>query len=108
MSGNFEGQPWLKHMRVSAGDFSQVYTYDVRANNTSRRNMQWVQHKFEFAATNTWTTLQFASETSVAGWGATIDDVSVQVVPEPTSVAILGLSTLALVLRQRRSSHNRY
>jgi choice-of-anchor C domain-containing protein len=109
MSGNPYtdfGDPSMKHMRVEAAGQSADFSFETAGHWYD--NMGWVTHSWWFTADSNSTTLEFYSLHTLAGgeysgysgWcGAALDNVSV--VPEPTTVALLGLGALSLVRKRR-------
>ncbi|MEN8846855.1 MAG: DUF642 domain-containing protein [Akkermansiaceae bacterium] len=102
------------------GDSSITTTFDVAITgqaNTSYSNVfsdftlaDGVPNSFhtesiQFTATATTTTLSLIStgENGVGDRGPTIDNVRFDVIPEPSSAALVGLASLGLMLRRRRS-----
>ncbi len=72
-----------KALTVSAGSTSHDYTFYPDANATPPNNQAYVTKEFDFVATGTTTTLQFASTTQGCA-GPIIDAVSVTLVPPVT------------------------
>ena len=69
-----------KSLTVSAGGTSHDYTFSPDANATPPNNQSYVTKEFDFVATATTTTLEFASTTAGCA-GPVIDAVSVTLVP---------------------------
>ena len=103
MAGNPDGGPAGRAMTVSAGGVSQQNSF-VEAGFT-RSNMGWMTMKFQFIATTATTTLQFTS-TTPGNYGPALDNVRATgaVVPEPSSIIMLGSGALGLLgfVRSRR------
>ena len=72
LSGNPEGAPRIKNVRVSAGGVTQDFSFDTTGQ--SRSNLRWQPASFTFVANGTSATLTFSS-LSPAGnsWGAFVD-----------------------------------
>lgn len=105
LSGNPEGGPQVKQMRVTAGSFSEDFAFDSVGQTID--SLIWQRTAFSFTASDDFTTLSFAS-LSPAGsaYGALIDNVSVDPVPEPSTLALLSLG-LAVAYRQHRRRASR-
>jgi choice-of-anchor C domain-containing protein len=77
LSGNRDCNPLIKHLTVSAGSYSEQYTYDVKAlqsYNTAPMAMTYTTETFTFTAESTSTVLKFTS--GDATWcGPVIDNV---------------------------------
>lgn len=69
-----------KSLTVSAGSTSHDYTFNPDPNATPPNNQSFVTEEFDFVATGSTTTLEFAS-TTVGCAGPVIDAVSVTLVP---------------------------
>jgi len=70
-------------------------------------NEEWQNFSFSFTASNSSTTIRFATDVSSGNnTDSFMDNLSVTVVPEPTAVSLLGLSAIYLLYRHRRKPHN--
>lgn len=99
LSGNPQGGPSLKSMRVGVGGFSRDYTFDTSGQTLDA--LLWQRIAFSFLATGDAATLSFMSLSSTpSSYGALVDNVSVAAVPEPSTLLLLGFG-LVLSLRQR-------
>jgi hypothetical protein len=79
----------------TTGDlFSEAFTFS---------GTTYTDYHKEFTATNAGATLRFEeNSTNSKGRDPFLDAVSVTAVPEPSSVALLGLGGLTLILRRRK------
>lgn len=77
LSGEPFSSPTLKHLRVTAGDTQQDYTFDVSP--AWHWDMHWQQHTLDFTAAGPVTTLRFAS-LDASQWGPAIDSALVVLV----------------------------
>lgn len=76
-SGNAYGPPTIKTMRLSAGDASTQYAFDV--SKRPYRSMGWQMHAWRFVAKEKSTAIEFESlDTENGYYGPVIDDVRVQ------------------------------
>lgn len=98
LAGNFGAVPVVKTLEVSAAGQSQDDTFDTTGK--SANNMGWVLETFNFVASSTSTTLEFASiDVPSSDGGPALDNVNVTAVtPEPGSFALVfaALSGVAL------------
>ncbi|MCG3145782.1 MAG: hypothetical protein HONDAALG_03458 [Gammaproteobacteria bacterium] len=107
LSGNPDGAPAIKTLRVSLRDSSsalilqQDFTFDTSAALNDHTNMGWVTRSLVFQAFDSQTTLHFLSLTS-GGWGPALDEVSVNAVPVPAAVWLLGSALLGVGLIARK------
>ncbi len=63
----------------------------------------WQQFSFNFTATGTSSTLEFANFEDAFQHFAFVDSVSIHAVPEPATFAILAVGAISLLHRRRRS-----
>jgi choice-of-anchor C domain-containing protein len=107
LSGNPEGLPQVKQVRVAVDGVSQDYSHDSLGQATSA--LIWESLGFSFIASGTSATLSFTSLTPQPNsYGALIDNVSVidtgsaSSVPEPSTLLLLGSGLVANASRWRR------
>ena len=93
MAGNPEGAPTVKSMDISFGT-TALPTQTFSTAGTSVSNMGWETRTFFVTATTANTTLTFTSLT--ANFGPALDNVSVVVVPEAGTLALLGVGCSVL------------
>jgi choice-of-anchor C domain-containing protein len=63
----------------------------------------WHTRTFDFVATSSSSIVSFVSTVSTDGSGMLLDNVSIEAVPEPSTMAIIGLGTAGFALRRRRN-----
>ncbi len=81
---------------------STQVTWSVPTEGNTRSNMKWKTASFSFVAADAATTIQFDS-LATNSFGIAIDDVKVvQAVPEPTTIAGLGLAAVAFLRRKKK------
>lgn len=103
MSGNPDNltEP-IRDIRVSVGGFTQDFSFDTSAvsGGISAVNMGYVTESFTFWAPTTTSTLSFLSlDTGI--WSAALDNIQVELVPEPTAMLLLALGVSGISLRRR-------
>jgi len=88
--------PDMKHLGITVAGHPFEYFFDTTINH----NLLWDKHSFVFTATDITSTLEFYSldpETSYCG--PLIDNVTVEAVPEPATLLLIGIG--GLILRKR-------
>lgn len=115
LSGNPDNThtPAIKTLRVSltgASSASHDFTFDTTNPVNSSGNMGWLTKSFTFLGGAGLTTITFLSLTtdpvSLPAFGPALDEVSVNAVPVPAAVWLLGSALLGvgLIARKRRAS----
>ncbi|KAA0213139.1 MAG: choice-of-anchor C family protein [Leptolyngbya sp. PLA3] len=99
MSANMFGGPALKTMDVSAGGSVASFEFDYVAEGATSTDPKWTYHEWQFVATGSVTTLEFASTTAGSVYGPAIDDIVV--IPTPGSIALMALGLAGIGLRRR-------
>lgn len=105
MSGNPDGGPWPKTLQVSVGGASE--NFDYAYNGHTLTNMMWVEHSMTFTAAVTGSTpVQFEDVTAEGtAYGAALDNVSLDPVPEPGTFLLFGIPAMMLpMIRPRRQA----
>jgi len=107
LSGNPEGGPQIKQLRVSVDSFLQDFAFDTQGQ--TRSTLIWQPTAFSFVASGSSATLSFASlSPSGNSFGGFIDNVSVVAstpIPEPSTMLLLdsGLAGLGFFRRRKKS-----
>ena len=103
MAGNPSTNPinttQTKWMEVTAGNTTATFDFLVTGN--SNAAMGWESKGFSFTANSTTTTIQFKSLDPTMTYGPALDNVSV-VIPEPATLVLMGIGSLAVFMRRRR------
>lgn len=73
--GGAANSPVVKTMRLTAGNLSKDYSFDVTG--MAEAGVQWEHHTLSFVASSSTTTLTFASTTNSPYWGPLLDDVRI-------------------------------
>jgi choice-of-anchor C domain-containing protein len=105
MSGNPDGSlvtDPVRNLELSVGGVSQSFAFDTSAvgGGISATNMGYITQSFIFNAPGTGTTLTFLSQDSTI-YSAVIDNVTLELVPEPSAMMLLGFGALGIVSRRR-------
>ena len=89
----------LAQLTIAAGLDSATFT----APDSYFQDARYYTTEFTFTAVSTSTTLSLSSSNANGAWGAIVDNVKVQSVPEPFSMSVLGMGAVALLRRRRQS-----
>ena len=104
MAGNPDGPPSVKELVVQVGSVVELFTFD--STGQTRDNMGWEEKSLAFFATDTTTALIFRSILDTSGvppyYGAALDNVSVDAVPEPSTILLLLSSIVGLTAFGRK------
>jgi hypothetical protein len=71
---------------------------------TFSNDIAWQQFTFDFTATTALTTIAFLNATGVGNNFAGLDNVDLEAIPEPASLALFGLGLSALLFLRRRKN----
>jgi choice-of-anchor C domain-containing protein len=101
LAGNPLGSgPAVKVLNVVGSFFIPNVSFDTTGH--SATNMGWENVGYEFIAVGTTTALEFQSMTGGDG-GAALDDISVDPVPEPSTLLLLGAGLLGVGFLRKRA-----
>ncbi|MEO7100831.1 MAG: choice-of-anchor C family protein [Luteolibacter sp.] len=96
-----------KTMETQAGGVTTFFSLDVSVSTFPEPyalpfTLPWTSRSFDFVATSTSSTVIFASLIPNEGSGMFLDNVSIEAVPESSSVALLAAGAVGLALRRKR------
>jgi choice-of-anchor C domain-containing protein len=105
LSGNPDGGNPIKTVEVDIAGVIQTFTFDTSAMGNTKSDMKWILETITFTALGSLTNLKFLSlDDPNSPYGAVIGNVVVVPVPEPGTLAILGVGLLAFGAYSRRKS----
>lgn len=106
MAGNYDNEPVIKPMSVSADGQSEIFEFDTAGRGP--QNMGWTSLSWLFIADDSSATLEFQSLTTFKGWGPALDNVSVvavNAVPVPAALWLFGTALIGLAgIKKRRNT----
>jgi hypothetical protein len=89
----------LAALKIAAGLDSVTFT----APDSYFQDAQYSTAELTFTAVSSSTTLSLSSSNANGAWGAIVDNVQVEAVPEPISMTVLGVGALGLLRRRRKN-----
>ena len=109
VAGNPDGPPQVKSLSATAGNGGTTVLFDVNTLPSTHSNMGWVDYSFNFTASSASTQLSFFSNDKPDNnpYGPALDNVRVNAVPEPATLAMSGIAALivsGVALRRRKST----
>ncbi|ACH38816.1 PEP motif-containing protein, putative exosortase substrate [Citrifermentans bemidjiense Bem] len=107
MAGNPD-RPYNKSLvSVSTGEIFTTHSFTFEQAGNTHQNMGWVTQYFDFVASSDSAELFFGDITNSLNpdeaWGAALDNVRVDAVPEPSTIFLLGAGLAGMCLWRRRA-----
>jgi hypothetical protein len=103
--------PLASGYEIGPSELDLILNQDAPINfinsNTFSNDVGWTQFSYEFTATTAFTTLAFLNATGVGNNFTGLDNVDLEAIPEPGTLALFGLGLSALVLLRRGKTRPR-
>jgi choice-of-anchor C domain-containing protein len=100
-----DGSPAIKHLEAHIDSVTQTFTFD--GSGTTYANMGWSFRSMDFTANNATMALTFSS-LDAGPAGAALDNVSISLVPEPSTASFFGAAAVLALLRRNSVKRPRW